>query len=47
MTSNCIAQNRMDVQSRVWEMSHMMPISVTKNFAVKAPCIFEGVLLNV
>lgn len=42
----CIGQNRMDVQSYVWEMNHMMPISVTENFAVKAPCIFESVLIN-
>lgn len=46
-TRNCIAQNRMDVQSHMWEMSHVMPISVTENFAVKAPHIFESVLLKV
>lgn len=37
----------MDVQSCVWEMNHVMPISATENFAVKAPCIFESVLLDV
>lgn len=46
-TRNCVVQNGMDVQSRVWEMSHMVPVSVTENFAVNAPSIFESALLNV
>lgn len=46
-TRNCIAQNWMDVQSHMWEMSHMMSINVTENFAVKGPHIFESVLLEV
>lgn len=43
----CRGKNRMDVQSCVWEKNHVMPISVMENFALKAPCIFESVLLNV
>lgn len=46
-TRNCIAQNWMDVQSHMWEMSHMMSVNVTENFAVKGPHIFESVLLEV
>ena len=46
-TRNCTARSRMDVQSHLWEMSHVMPISVTENCAVKSPCFSESVLLNV
>lgn len=40
-TRNCVVQDGMDVQSHVWEMSHVMPISATENFATNAPSISE------